>query len=159
MVAYELERWSLEDLFPGLGSPEIELALEEMDASIGKFEALRADLDPAMDDERFFSIIQMYEQIMRQINRLYGFASLKFSEDTQDQAAQTQQSRMQQKAAEMDNRTMFFKLWWKGLEAVLQVVVEGLGGRRCRSTARSLQRLPLLVGELAFAKAIHADRA
>jgi oligoendopeptidase F len=24
---------------------------------------------------------------------------------------------MQQKAAEMDNRTMFFKLWWKGLEA------------------------------------------
>jgi oligoendopeptidase F len=117
MVAYELERWSLEDLFPGLGSPEIELALEEMDASIGKFEALRADLDPAMDDERFFSIIQMYELIMRQINRLYGFASLKFSEDTQDQAAQTQQSRMQQKAAEMDNRTMFFKLWWKGLEA------------------------------------------
>jgi oligoendopeptidase F len=116
MVAYEQERWSLEDLFPGLGTPEIEAALEEMDASIGKFEALRADLDPAMDDEQFFSIIQMYELIMRQINRLYGFASLKFSENTQDQAAQTMQSRMQQKAAEMDNRTMFFKLWWKALE-------------------------------------------
>lgn len=115
-MAYEQERWSLEDLFPGLGSPEIETALEEMDESIAKFEGLREELDPGMDEERFLSILQMYDLIMRQINRLYGFASLKFSEDTQDQKAQALQGRMQQKAAEMDNRTMFFKLWWKGLE-------------------------------------------
>lgn len=115
-MAYKIRRWSLEDLFPGLGSPEIEAALNEMDDSIVKFEALRADLNLAMDDERFLSILQMYELIMRQISRLYGYASLKFTEDTQDQAAQTLQGRMQQKAAEMDNRTMFFKLWWKGLE-------------------------------------------
>jgi oligoendopeptidase F len=115
-VAYEQERWSLDELFPDLQSPEVDAALAEMDGSITKFEQLREDLDPAMDDERFVSILQMYELIMRQINRLYGFASLKFSEDTQDQAAQTLRGRMQQKAAEMDNRTMFFKLWWKALE-------------------------------------------
>jgi oligoendopeptidase F len=115
-VVYEQERWSLEELFPGIGTPEIDAAIEMMDGSIAKFEELRADLDPAMDEERFLSVLQMYELIMRQINRLYGFASLKFSEDTQDQAAQTLQSRMQQKAAEVDNRTMFLKLWWKGLE-------------------------------------------
>jgi oligoendopeptidase F len=116
MVAYEQERWSLDDLFPGMGSPEIEAALEEMDASIARFENLRAVLDPGIDNERFLSTLQMYELIIRQVNRLYGFASLKFAEDTQDQAAQTLQSRMQQKAAEMDNRTLFFTLWWKGLE-------------------------------------------
>lgn len=115
-MAYEQERWSLDELFPDLQSPEVDAALAEMDGSITKFEQLREDLDPAMDDERFVSILQMYELIMRQINRLYGFASLKFSEDTQDQAAQTLRGRMQQKAAEMDNRTMFFKLWWKALE-------------------------------------------
>jgi oligoendopeptidase F len=115
-VAYEQERWSLDDLFPGLGAPEIDQALAEMDTAIAQFEGLRSDLDPAMDEERFLSLLQMYELIVRQINRLYGFASLKFSEDTQDQAAQTMRGRMQQQAAEMDNRTMFFKLWWKGLE-------------------------------------------
>ena len=115
-MGYKLERWSLDDLFPDLGAPEIETALEIMDESIGSFEELRADLDQDIDEERFLSILQMYELIIRQINRLYGYASLKFSEDTQDQAAQTLQGRMQQKAAEMDNRTMFFSLWWKGLE-------------------------------------------
>ena len=115
-MEYKKERWSLDDLFPGLGAPEIETALEAMDESIANFEMLRADLDEGMEDERFLSILQMYELIVRQINRLYGYASLKFSEDTQDQAAQTLQGRMQQKAAEMDNRTMFFSLWWKGLE-------------------------------------------
>ncbi len=114
-MGYKLERWSLEELFPGIGSPEIDAAIEEMEESIARFEALRSDLDPAMDEERFTSILQMYELIMRQINRLYGFASLKFSEDTQDQKAQALRGRIQQKAAEMDNRTMFFKLWWKGL--------------------------------------------
>jgi oligoendopeptidase F len=114
-VAYGQECWSLADLFPDIGSPEIEMALKEMDASIAGFEELRAKLDPEMDDERFQSILKMYELIIRQINRLYGFASLKFAEDTQDQAAQSLQSRIQQNAAEMDNRTLFFKLWWKGL--------------------------------------------
>ncbi|TFH36802.1 MAG: M3 family oligoendopeptidase [Anaerolineales bacterium] len=115
-VKFKQERWSLEDLFPGLGTPEIEAALDSMDESITRFEKLRADLDEGLDEERFLSILQMYELIERQISRLHGFASLKFSEDTQDQAAQTLRGRIQQKAAEMDNRTMFFKLWWKGLE-------------------------------------------
>jgi oligoendopeptidase F len=116
IVAYELERWSLDELFPGLGAPEIDQAIDEMEGSIARFEELRADLDLAMEDEQFFSLLQMYELIIRQINRLYGFASLKFSEDTQNQAAQALRGRIQQKAAEMDNRTMFFKLWWKGLD-------------------------------------------
>ncbi len=115
-MAYEQERWSLADLFPGLGSPEIETALEEMGHSIAKFEALRDELEPGMDEEQFLSILQMYDLIMRQISRLHGFASLRFAEDTQDQKALALQGRMQQKAAEMDNRTMFFKLWWKELE-------------------------------------------
>jgi oligoendopeptidase F len=115
-VTYKQERWSLEDLFPGLGSPEIETALQAMDESIVKFEMLREELDPEMDEERFLSILQMYELIARKVYRLYAFAGLKFAEDTQDQKAQALQGRMQQKAAEMDNRTMFFKLWWKGLD-------------------------------------------
>jgi oligoendopeptidase F len=115
-VEYKQERWSLEELFPGLGTPEIDMALKSMDDSITGFEKLRTDLDEGMDEEHFLSILQMYELIVRQIDRLYGYASLKFSEDTQDQAAQTLRGRMQQTAAEMDNRTMFFKLWWKGID-------------------------------------------
>jgi oligoendopeptidase F len=56
------------------------------------------------------------EAITRQAYHLYGFASLSFAEDTQDQNAQTLMGRVQQFMAEMENETLFFSLWWKSLD-------------------------------------------
>jgi oligoendopeptidase F len=47
---------------------------------------------------------------------LYGFASLAFAADTQDQNAQSLLGRVQQFVAEIENRTLFFSLWWKDLD-------------------------------------------
>jgi oligoendopeptidase F len=47
---------------------------------------------------------------------MYQYAFLKFSGDTQQQDAQAFMTRVQQFAADLENRTMFFSLWWKGLE-------------------------------------------
>ncbi len=55
------------------------------------------------------------EQITRTLSKLYAFAGLSFAADTQDQAAQTLQARVDLFAAEMSNRTLFFSLWWKEL--------------------------------------------
>ncbi|MEW6405756.1 MAG: M3 family oligoendopeptidase, partial [Chloroflexota bacterium] len=44
------------------------------------------------------------------------FAGLSFTADTQDQAAQSLQARVQQFLAEVENRTLFFNLWWKELD-------------------------------------------
>ncbi len=52
----------------------------------------------------------------RILQKLDAFAGLAFAADTQDQAAQTLQSRVQQFIAEISNRILFFSLWWKGLD-------------------------------------------
>ncbi|MDT8306505.1 MAG: M3 family oligoendopeptidase, partial [Anaerolineae bacterium] len=54
--------------------------------------------------------------IVRHASRLRGYAGLNFAADTQNQRGQNFMARIQQVLAELDNDTMFFKLWWKGLD-------------------------------------------
>ncbi len=113
---YEQKGWSLEELFPGLGTTEIEQALEKLDASVADFEMHREQLAADISEKQFVAILQNYEGITRQISRVGSFASLRFSEDTQDQQVQAFMAQMQQLGAQIDNRIMFFNLWWKNLD-------------------------------------------
>lgn len=113
---FTLSRWSLTDLFPGPESPELEAAFGELEARAAAFEAFRSELKPDMDPARFMEILEFSEQSARLANRLYGYAELFFTEDTQRQSAQTLLGRVQQFFAELQNRTLFFSLWWKGLD-------------------------------------------
>lgn len=113
---FTLSRWSLTDLFPGPESPELEAAFNELEARAAAFEAFRSELKPDMDPARFMEILEFSEQSARLANRLYGYAELFFTEDTQRQSAQTLLGRVQQFFAELQNRTLFFSLWWKGLD-------------------------------------------
>lgn len=113
---YKQERWSLEDLFPGFNSPEIEKALDRVEKKLQAVEVFRPQLSPEISIQKFMALLQAYEELTRSIARLYAFSSLSFAADTQDQTAQTALARVQQLAAETHNRTLFFELWWKGLE-------------------------------------------
>ena len=113
---YQQEAWSLEELFPSLDSPEIDKALEKFEKQIQAFESYRSELTEDLKLERFLAIIDHYDQANRDFARIFAFAYLSFAGDTQDQVAQTLLGRMQQLAAEFDNRTMFFQLWWKALD-------------------------------------------
>jgi oligoendopeptidase F len=115
-IEYKQERWSLEDLFPAIESEQVEIAVEDLESAIADFEHFRPRLNAGLDGEEFCEVLEAYEDIDRRLSRLGGFAGLLFSGDTQDQAAQSFQARIQQKAAEADNRSMFFKLWWKSLD-------------------------------------------
>ena len=66
--------------------------------------------------ETFLQLLNGYEQLVRQINRLGGYASLRFSQDTQDQQAQIFQAQMGQTFAEISNRFLFFEIWWKDVD-------------------------------------------
>jgi len=61
-------------------------------------------------------LVRELEEMNKLGYRLYGFASLSFAANTQDQTAQINIARFQQFEAEMENRTMFFSLWWKALD-------------------------------------------
>jgi len=113
---YRQERWSLDDLFSALDAPQVGTALQDIDHLVAEIEACRPRLSDALAADEFLALLGSYDRLMRLLSRLVGFAHLKFAEDTQDQQAQTVLAQMQQRLAEIDNRTLFVKLWWKQLE-------------------------------------------
>jgi oligoendopeptidase F len=80
------------------------------------FEGIRGRLKPDLEADLFMEFVRASEAIARTINKIYAFTGLSFASDTQDQIAQTYMARVQQFAAEMQNRTLFFSLWWKELD-------------------------------------------
>jgi len=115
-MTYELGKWSLDDLFAAHDSADMKEAFETLEAQVEKFETYREKLSPTMDVEDFMSLIEEEEASTRLASRVGQYAGLWFSENTQNQDAQTFQAKVQQFMAGLRNRTMFFSLWWKSLE-------------------------------------------
>jgi len=115
---YAQSRWSLDDLFTGFEDANIEATYGNLEAMVAQFEKFREELTPGISAERFMEIVSGSEAMEKLGYRLYGFAELSFAANTQDQKAQIAVARIQQFAAEMSNRTLFFSLWWKALDDV-----------------------------------------
>jgi oligoendopeptidase F len=115
-MTFTQTKWSLADLYPGFNTPEMESAFDVIEEQVTSFEGLRANLTPDMPADRFVDIVRASEEMTRVANKLYSFAGLSFAADTQDQTAQSLQARVQQFLADMENRTLFFSLWWKDLD-------------------------------------------
>jgi oligoendopeptidase F len=127
-LAYQSTRWSLSDLFEAPNSPDMQAALAQIEALVAQFESHRERLQADISIETFMSIIKDYEAINHLARRVYGFAGLSFAADTQDQAIQAFMARIDQMVAELENRTLFFSLWWKALdeaEAIRLMAVAG----------------------------------
>jgi oligoendopeptidase F len=108
-------RWSLADLFPAINSPELEAAFSRLDAIVTEFEKIRPELSPDIPVERFLALLKQNEEASLLARHIASFANLAFASDTQDQAAMTLMARVDQFMAELQNRTLFFDLWWKDL--------------------------------------------
>ena len=113
---YTVKKWDLTQLFPGFDSPELQGAFENVEEQVASFEGVRGKLNPEIDPETFLTIVRASEEATRVVNRTYAFAGLAFAADTQDQNAQSLVGRVQQFVAEIQNRTLFFSLWWKDLD-------------------------------------------
>jgi oligoendopeptidase F len=107
--------WSLSDLFTG-DKEEVDAAFTRLEEMVADFETKRPSLRSDIPIDEFKTLVRSLEQLQELGYRLYGYAGLGFSANTQDQAFLTLMTRVEQFVAEMDNRTMFFSLWWKGLE-------------------------------------------
>ena len=123
---HQLSGWDLSGLLPddpeanGSGATPSPAAIEERLAQVEKdvaaFEALREELTAQMELEKLISAMQQYENITTQLYRLAAYGSLWFSSDTQSPDALTYTNRIHQVMAEMQNRMLFFGLWWKDLD-------------------------------------------
>ena len=115
--AYTQKRWSLDELYPRGDEQAIAEAFRSLEKTADAFVSWRDALSADMPAEKFLSILNLFEDLHKQAHRLYYFASLWFAEDTQNQDAQTLLGRVEQFFATLENRTLFFSLWWKNLDA------------------------------------------
>lgn len=116
MNEYTQSSWSLSDLFPSHDSPEMQAAFAELEERTTSFEALRLTLSANITTADFLMALHQIEALYALLWRVHGFASLQFSANTQDQVAQTFQAQMMQRVATIENRILFFSLWWKNLD-------------------------------------------
>ena len=113
---YTQSGWNLTELFASFADPAINQAYLDLEASTEKFVSQREELKPEISSEKFLQLVRDLEEMNKLGYRLYGFASLNFAANTQDQTAQINIARFQQFEAEMENRSLFFSLWWKALD-------------------------------------------
>lgn len=113
---YQQTAWSLDELFTSSAGPEITAALAALEQAISDFEKQRDQLTADMPIERFIGLIHQYEAINAQASRIYSFAGLQFAANTQDQQATAFLAQIDQQMAVLQNRGLFFSLWWKGLD-------------------------------------------
>ena len=114
---YTAGAWDLSDLIPASSGPEMEAVIGELEQEAEAFASYRDDLDPAMDAETFASIVKSVERIYYLTMKLYGYSTLWRAEQTSDQDALAFRSRIDGLRADVQNRTLFFELWWKSVDA------------------------------------------
>jgi oligoendopeptidase F len=130
-ITFTQSRWSLADLFPSHDSSEMKAAFTNLESSVADFESRRPELVDEIDQKIFMDLIRELEGIYRLAYRMEAYASLWFSEDTQNPDAPNFLAQVDQFMAGMQNRVLFFNLWWKALdESVAQRLMAEAGDFR-----------------------------
>ncbi len=120
---YALSGWDLTELLPDTTKETIAARLAELEEAVSAFEARRDQLTrftaaehhgsgPGLDLVPF---MQAIEHISEQMYVLGAYGSLWFSADTQSEEALRYEGYMEQELTRLQNRVLFFDLWWKSL--------------------------------------------
>ncbi len=112
----EPQRWTLDDLLPPPDSEAMEQFREALSRRVEAFERWREKLSPELSEADFVALLDEYEALAADMMRLQAYAHLYFAEDQSNQQALSFKAQAQQFIAQAENRTLFFTLWWKGLE-------------------------------------------
>ncbi len=115
---FELGAWSLDDLLSAEATQGagFEHWLAELEQKVAQLESWRQRLSPNIQPADFEQMMELYESINRDVRRIWMYAQLWFSEDTQSQEAMSFMGRVDELRADVQNRTLFFDLWWKELD-------------------------------------------
>ena len=110
------EGWDLSELLPEPSEAIIADRLAELDKSVSEFEGFRDELAPDMSPGRVLELLERYDSLLSQLYVLGYYGSLWFAADTQSEPALAYRNRIEQVLTGVQNRMLFFTLWWKQLD-------------------------------------------
>ena len=110
------ERWDLSDL---VDRPveHLDRLTKELDGLVSRFESLRSQLLPELSGEAFLDVLRLSEEIARLSGKLSAFSYLWFAEDTKNPEARSFKSIVEERLTAMQNRLLFFDLWWQSVDS------------------------------------------
>lgn len=115
---YELSGWQLTDLLPDTEDATVQAHLAALTTAVEQFEGQRAALEAFDQGEQDLDLVPLMQQLEDISERMYvlgAYGSLWFSADTQSEEALRYEGYMQQELTNLQNRVIFFDLWWKSL--------------------------------------------
>ena len=113
MKKYEKGKWDLDDLVKNPTRQSFDKKINEIQKQSDKFVKIRSQLKPDISSKKFLAILHEIEDITEKASKIGGYAGLKFSENTQSDEATTLLNRISQFGSVIQNKMLFFDLWWK----------------------------------------------
>ncbi|MDP3728977.1 MAG: M3 family oligoendopeptidase [bacterium] len=114
--SFQQKEWNLKDLLPAHKGKDFENYIKSLDKAVLSFEAKRKELKNTITPNKFVEIIRLYEKIKYDSGKIFVYAQLWFSQDTKSEEARVFKAKIHQYDAELDNRVLFFSLWFKSLD-------------------------------------------
>ncbi|HXG74587.1 MAG TPA: M3 family oligoendopeptidase [Candidatus Nitrosotenuis sp.] len=110
---YKQSKWSLAELVANHKSPGFAEQISALQQKVQRFEKIKELLKPDIEARDFFSAIKNIEEISEETSRLTGYASLLYAANTQSDEATSLLTKMTKLGSEIENKMIFFDLWWK----------------------------------------------
>lgn len=109
------DRWNLSHL---VKDPlrDFDQLIAELDRKVTAFESWRDRLNPAISNEAFLELLRLDEEIATGSSKLGAYAYLWFSENTKNLPARSFKTKVEERLAALQNRLLFFELWWQGVD-------------------------------------------
>jgi oligoendopeptidase F len=109
------ERWKLSHLIEH-PVERFDEYMKDLDGQVSQIEAFRSRLSPDLPVEIFRDLLSLSERTAAASAKLGAYAYLWFSENTKNLEARTFKSKVEERLAALQNRTLFFDLWWQSVD-------------------------------------------
>tara|TARA_B100001146_G_scaffold3606_1_gene3265 strand:- start:1499 stop:3271 length:1773 start_codon:yes stop_codon:yes gene_type:complete len=107
------DKWNLDDLVKNPSTQTFDRKIKEIEKIATLFEKQKNTLKPSITSSKFIKMLHQIEHITEKSSHIGGYASLKYSEDTQSDEATTLLTKISQFGSKIENQILFFDLWWK----------------------------------------------
>lgn len=107
--------WDLKDVLPAHKGKEFDSVISRLESATRRLESVRPNL-PYFSKGDMERTLELTEHIYDLLSRTSAYSVMAFTADTRNQDAKSLLDRAEDLRAEVENRILFVRLWWIGLE-------------------------------------------